>query len=178
MMTRMMREPEVGHRDPETRRERGETVEQGAGSDSGRDAERDADQQAHARRAESDAQGDREALLDLRGDRALAEQRLAKVTVQRGPEPAAVLVDERLVEVELVADRVDPRLRSVDPAGDVAGRVARQEQHQRVDEEGHHEEQRDEHQQSARQQRRQPASPRLSDGHLVPRDRGLAVAGP
>ena len=102
-------------------------VEDPAGAEAAEDAEeqgeRDREEQGDEREAERHGQS----LGDLFGDRLLAVERRAQITLHHVAQPMAVLDEERPVELELVTDLLDRTGLGVGPAGECLGRVARDE---------------------------------------------------
>ncbi len=94
-------------------------------------AERDRRRQRDGARGEDQRCGDRQLLAELAGDGRVGQRRAAEVAGEHAAHPLEVLVDERAVEAELLADRVQPlrrRLDAADDAGEVTGQKAQQQE--------------------------------------------------
>ena len=79
--------------------------------------------------AEDERRRDRQLLTELAGDRRPRDRRLAEVSVQHAAQPLEVLVPQRTVEPEVLADRLEPLRRGLDAADggrEVAGQQAQQ----------------------------------------------------
>ena len=142
-------QPEVGNGDGGAGAERDRPVNEAAGMGAGDDAGGHAQQDHEDQRAQRQAQGDREPLLDLRRHRAVGVQGSPKIAARRVAQPRPVLGVDRTVELELVAHLGDLRFGGVHPSGQGAGRIARHDERHGEDEERDNQQQGDQCQQPA-----------------------------
>ena len=97
-------EVEVGRRDGHARPGGGGAVRDRAGTRAGEDADGQPEHDREDEPAEGERQCERQALPDAGGHALVLEQRRAEVAADDVGEPPPVLGEERLVQVELVAD--------------------------------------------------------------------------
>jgi hypothetical protein len=134
--------PEARDRHAEQRPHHGQEIDDRVALHGGDDTGREGDEQRDHGRARGEQQRGRELLDDEVAHGLLGAERAAEVAVRHSPEPAHVLVPERLVEAELAAERFACRAFGVLTEHGV-DRVAGNEVDDREDDQRHEEEHRD-----------------------------------
>ena len=136
-------EPNRMGRDPDQHQEHGEAVEERPGPEGREDPDRDRDHEDEERSAGDERGGHRQGLVDHPAHLLAVDVRVAERPVaEEIPDEAPVLLPDRLVEVEELADELD-RSRRGSAAGRESGGVARHQEEDRVRDDGHGEDEHD-----------------------------------
>jgi hypothetical protein len=143
------REHEVGDGHTAAREQQQGPVGQPAVARSRVEPDRDREQETDEHGATDDAQGHGEPVADLIRDPLVLEEALPEVEAHRSRQPAAVLLEIRIVEAELGADLGDPFRRGVGAAGERDCRIAGNQRDQREHAEGDQQERGDQQNESA-----------------------------
>ena len=151
-ITRISAEEEARDRDGRSGQEPAALVDGSVGPEAAQDPEWDGEHQREDGRREDEREGDRHPLAEVVDHRGVAGVGVTEVALHGVGEPAPVLGEHRVVEVEVLAGLRDGLRRGRLAAGSHDGRVARQQLHQEEDAEGDHEEGGDERQQPSSDQ--------------------------